>query len=777
MRDRPFLFLLSRCGVLLLGLLGLPALAVPAPLPVVQSRYLGTVPLAQLSAGALGSGTLLYYTTSPDRPKLVVQLDHPAGADATARVYDTSTLRGDFVPVTVDGQTVTLPTRLVPALTMRAIGGWWTRAGRPNYSLNFTVYGQAYAIWGEGYSPQSGPSGPSTRIEPGEPAVTVRVRPGPDGWPLWDERRLVPSLGSSGYLRYNYAERKCATPLKLDSGPVPLWPYVAIVGGYEQPSGQMRPPIVVDWVSGHITHVSELVTVRQQNCSYAFYSVAPILAGVRNQPDFESPFAFYDLSGQGQGKPNLILRTERFPARDRFSVGLDRRQRGVPLPKDFQTVRYSWRAAPGDQQWNYKIEVQGFHPYTSRTPLGDGSVTVDAPAYQAYPGWVLGHSWPVVTFAAAESKTRSSSEGIYTYGPRELGLPYLLGNTPQADPGAFSGIEDGFRGEYRYTTTGRPELYFSSLDRRVHLLDAEGGVWPLGPARRLQVDSLAGSRYINHWRLTDGGRRVRELARIGNAVLLLEAGQLSVAQTTAPESLWTGQPPSDPASWKRFTAMTGSAITQPAPDLQAWFGSQGARRFSLSGVQVGELIPLPGGVQFDLQVSSGSRAQGLLRVPALEQRGPGAYTVQYTSAGWSVRPQAPARVQGEATAGGAVLHSPVWLTVRLRNTGTQARTGPADLLVSGTSVKRWDSLEVLGLSEQTLRLAWTPDRSGPVSFVLRQGGLDTALGQATVDQPTQRLSGLWALFSGAASSALLIGLLGGLLLLALLAGWQVWRQL
>ena len=61
--------------------------------------------------------------------------------------------------------------------------------------------------------------------------------------------------------------------------------------------------------------------------------------------------------------------------------------------------------------------------------------------------------------------------------------------------------------------------------------------------------------------------------------------------------------------------------------------------------------------------------------------------------------------------------------------------------------------------------------------MLRQGGLDTALGQATVDQPTQRLSGLWALFSGAAPNALLIGLLGGFLLLALLAGWQVWRQL
>ena len=61
-----------------------------------------------------------------------------------------------------------------------------------------------------------------------------------------------PSRGK-GYDRTNYVERMCDTPLKHDFGVSPEWPFVAASGGFEQPVGTLRPPIVVDWAKGKIT--------------------------------------------------------------------------------------------------------------------------------------------------------------------------------------------------------------------------------------------------------------------------------------------------------------------------------------------------------------------------------------------------------------------------------------------------------------------------------------------------------------------------------------------
>ncbi len=765
-----------RTGLLTL-LLSVAGTGQAAVNPQVHSQYRGETPLAQLSAGASGSGTLLYYTGDPSRPQLVVQLNHQAGStDAVAQVYDASTLRTPYIPVQLTTTGVTLPGRLKPTVTLQGHGGWWTSQERPNYNLDIRVFGQAYAMWGESYDPVGGPGGPAAHIQPGDPAVSIRVRPGPSGWPRWDERRLLPGFGNSGYIRYNYAERKCDGPLQQDPGLTPLWPYVAATGGYEQPSGQLRAPLVVDWTKARITHVSELVTVRQQNCSYAIYSVAPVQDGPVNRTDFESPFAFYDLSGAGQGRPNLVLRTERYFPQDRFSTGLDARQAGVPVPRDFQTVRYSWRTAPGDGQWNYKIEVQGSEPYTGTTPLGDGRVRVDAPPYETYPTWVTQRPWPVVTFAAAENTTRRSSEGIYTYSPRELGVPYLLGNALANDPRAFSAIETGFRGEYRFNTRAAPQLYLSSLDGRIHLLGAEGGVWPLGPDRQITVDALGGSRYINHWRLQQGRVRVRELARIGQSLLLLSDHQLAITETTVPEASWTGAPPTTPQNWRAFRTLTGSDVIQPKPDLQAWFGKQPGRTRQYTGVTVGEAHPVPDGLQFDLNVQAIEKRQGTLAIPALDRLAPGRYTIQVTRQGLTVQPQVPARLEGSASAASLTLNTPAWVNVTLRNVGTQVWTGPADLRIGRSAVHHWDTLSLPGRSQQTLRLAWTPLRPGAQPIVLSGIGTELQLGTVEIAPPPARLNDVWQLYRGAAPAEWTVAMLGALTLAGILAGLMIWRR-
>ena len=201
-------------------------------------------------------------------------------------------------------------------------------------------------------------------MQAGEPAVAIQVRDlRAEGVPLWDLRSLIPDFPGRGYYRTNYVERRCATPLVLQPGVSPAWPFVAAAGSFEQERGKLLPPIVVDWQRARITYFSELVTARRQNCSYTSYSIEPLKLGTVNQANFETPFGFYDLSGQGQGVPNLIVRAQRFAANDPWSSTMDNDvQHGRPVPREFATFRYSWRDDVGDQRWDYKVELLGSHP-------------------------------------------------------------------------------------------------------------------------------------------------------------------------------------------------------------------------------------------------------------------------------------------------------------------------------------------------------------------------------------------------------------------------------
>jgi len=404
---------LRKLGLLvLLGtLLGSCALAqTPARTPVeVQFVSVSGVSLPALSSGEPGEGFLLYYLLNrgPERPSLVVHLTTRA-ADKVARaeVYQAPP-ELTYVPLTGRGRNLRVATG--PILSLEARGGWWVREGRVNYNLDVQVDGPVYAMWGGGYTPEEGFTRWTARVAPGEPAVRIRVRdPNEDGVPDWDWRSLLPKFIGNGYLRTNYPERKCESPLQQHRGLSPLWPFVAAKGHFEQPVGHLYPPIVMNWQQGKIVYFSEIVTARNQNCSYTIYSQFPLKPGRLNRLNFEHPFAFYDLSGEGQGHPNLILRTERFPAGDPYFV------KNRLNPRDLMAVRYSWRHGVGDWRWDYKVEVLGFHPYEEETPIAGGEITVDAPSYEAFPAWVTERRWPVTTLFTSRTPTTARAKASTT---------------------------------------------------------------------------------------------------------------------------------------------------------------------------------------------------------------------------------------------------------------------------------------------------------------------------------------------------------------------------
>jgi len=76
------------------------------------------------------------------------------------------------------------------------------------------------------------------------------------------------------------------------------WAYLGMVSyGYDtsSPASTGQPPIQIDWTSGQILFVGEFVSSRANENQWFTYSYYPLKAGETNQPNFESPFAWYDL--------------------------------------------------------------------------------------------------------------------------------------------------------------------------------------------------------------------------------------------------------------------------------------------------------------------------------------------------------------------------------------------------------------------------------------------------------------------------------------------------
>ncbi|MBW7959598.1 MAG: hypothetical protein H3C69_08570, partial [Candidatus Promineofilum sp.] len=437
--------------------------------PIVASYSLPSVTVDDVMRGEPGEVYFVYYLPAegPERPALVARITKKADrTDSVAEVYDTSP-DAAYVPIEFMDGYPSLPSNLTPTIILTAIDGWWVRDGIVNYNLDITVYGRVYAMWGADNTLWT------QLLQPTDPNAHIMVRDTDrDGIPDWDWRTMLPEFPNRGDLRTSYAERKCDTPLSVELGVSSQWPFVAYEGGSEQPpTNTFRPPIVVNWATGQIRFFSELVTVRNQNCSYSLYSIKRILLGQLNSPNFETPFAFYDLSNEGIGHPNLLLRTVRTTRNDRSMF--------VTGNPETQGIRYSWRNAIGDWEWDYKVDVLGQHQFDYETSIASNTILIDAPPYEAYPGWVIERQWPASSFVAMEQTRYKSSEGIYEWPMLGLLEEYYYGWKSEPSLHEFEDIRTGLRGEYRIRSTHSLETYFSPIDNRLHLKWAEHGIWRL----------------------------------------------------------------------------------------------------------------------------------------------------------------------------------------------------------------------------------------------------------------------------------------------------------
>ena len=604
----------------------------------------------EVIAGAVGTAHLVYYLPNKglERPSIVVRLSREsADGDAFAEVFETPVTRS-HIPLEFRNGFPILPADLQPVLTFRALDGWWERDGIVNYNLDIIVYGSVKSMWATG-----GDRSWQGLLERNEPNARIIVRDtDADGLPDWDWRTMLPEFPSRSDYRTTYAERKCESPLGIDHGLLPTWPFVAEDLGYsyEQDIGTFRPPIIVDWEAGTIKTFSEIVTLRNQNCSYGMHSIERVVPGVLNSPNFETPFAFYDLSGEGVGYPNLLLRTQRDREND-AALYLDQNPETL-------SVRYSWRNRVGDGQWDYKIDVIGHHPYDNVTPIAGGMALIDAPAYEDFPEWVVNREWPATSFVAVEDEYFKSNEGIYEWSMRNLFRDYYYGwdSEPYLTP--FEDIRPGFRGEYRLEENRSPALYFSPIDNRLHLKWAEAGLQRLNSDQVVRFQNLDGDATIDVWsrevfpiQEEDAEVQPDHIAPAAVETLYALDGYLlhsknetvTVLETAYNPALFETLPPVDSPTWRRHRDQMAAFEEErrDASDLRKWLDAFPGREGAVSGATLTNLRITDQGFRFELNLHQDFEIveEDFLGLSGLD---PGSYLVTYSEASFDITEQAPA---------------------------------------------------------------------------------------------------------------------------------------
>ncbi len=642
---------------------------------------------------------------------LLVDFHDGPGGGRTADLYDDGDGDGRVSFAFVAGIPKALEHGGRPTVSVTSLDGAWSTGGRPSFNLDIRVDGSVRAsFWSEGFL--------DVLRNDGSPDFEIHVRDADhDGRPDLEWRQFEPPLPEDPALS-TYVRTEITSNPEDDEVPITgslFWPYLAaslpedFAAHYEKSFGVSAPPIDVDWSTGRIVQIGEFVASVGNPGSSAIQSITRIPEGATTAPDFVSPFAFYDLAGVGDGRPDLSVRVQTTLPEEVLA----------PLRNEHQinTIEYSW-GRRHDNSWTYALSLVGHQAVNDTIAFPEFSVrAVPAPEL---PGWVVGQQWDAATFVEV-AQPFSAAEGISQYsvssGDDVLARRYLTGIDASPPVGLFLRIAAGYRGEYAFDLRGRaPRLFLSPVDLRLHLVGAQGGVWNVGAGEEIRYASIAGDG-IDDWTLLRDGAFVAELSVVdGQAILATGTGVFVGRVGDFPAE--TGiVPPHDRQSWSDLGALLDSNPAPFAPDdLVAMFDRLA------TGVQ-----QLPHAAATDLRATAdGFRFLLNLRDPAPKAPwaaglAPGPYLVRYGSAAGfvaeSVTPAAPAAGPVAVLGDPARAKEPTELWAGVENPGDTDATAVRVTFLAG---KARADMQPIGTTlvdapsdkTATARLLWTPPSGG-----------------------------------------------------------------
>lgn len=409
-----------------------------------------------------------------------------------------------------------------------------------------------------------------------------------------------------------------------------------------------RPPVVtVDWGQARIDRVGILGYPTEQG--YHINSRALWEKGRSNYANFENPMAYYDLAEDADGRPELMVRLEVFAEGDLSFSTEAWFLGGFPWP--IVQVDYPWDQ-DNDGRWDYQVSLAGFHPVTTVVQFPDFSV--QTVPYETLPEWVLEREWEIATFVAAERGAYWSSEGMTEWEvnrgfrdgqlvePSGLRNLYMTGLVDEPPLENYSEIRRGMRGEYAVNGVGRPTLYWSPVDHRLHLFGAQGGLWNVDGVALVRYADRDGDGYLDEWQYSVGDRSVRQLNILYGYLLYGGEGEVIIRRADVPRPSFTAAPPHNHAAWNQLGERIEAHRRPLAPeDLKGMLSQFEGPETRITGAHMRDLRVTRRGFRFVLETTSTERraSDGAGLEGPLS---PGLYRVAWQDGHWDVRPLTPA---------------------------------------------------------------------------------------------------------------------------------------
>ncbi len=738
----------------------------------------------------------VFFPGATGSAKIVIDF-HPSERGLVAELYDDRQGNGSVDYVLRKGVPV-VRGAVYPTVKFIARDGWWQRGGLTNFNLDIEVNGDVLGSFG---AERVMDRFRKNKQKGNLPHFFIRVGDrNHGGRPDSETIQVAPRLPISGAFIRTQAFVNADDSEYPITGSI-LWPYLGSLdlGGSRTikdyfelkaspPCSVVKdyrvspPPIQVAWKEGRVLCLGEFVASRFNEHNWFVYSIER--QGMAESPPANwETFGFYDLADNHDGIPELIIRVLNWNADDPHADVRSKHPQNV--------VRYSWdqhsetdRVKQGVRS-SYKVDLAGSYPITTTVDFPD--MRMRAIPRADLPYWVTERAWGIAAFVAVEGEPYSSSEGIYEWDADRPELRYLAGLSDSDDPSqTYGDIPQGLRGEYHTLVEDRPWLYLSPVDRRLHLLHAQGGSWNLGAQGRLRYANLGGD-YLNQWRLEQSGEQTASLTFVADQLMLAGPSGLRIKKAAVPPALFSTLPPRNHEEWVRL----GSLLVQqqasfPGHDLQAMFDRFEGPVETLPGAQPRDFSLVEDGFRFVVRLPGGGAAD----VPWTVGLAPGSYLVRYRIGnGYSTEPLTPPALELsalEAIAENMAALEPIELSVTVLNSGAEdaralpitfsARHQRGPIMAVGSV-----PVDVAGGGSAKAGLRWTPPGRG--EWTIEAAALQHEVAAARLDlaiaaAPAANLPALFAAQSFSGSDRLVIGaLLGVAAALAGSLGLALWRGL
>jgi hypothetical protein len=684
-----------------------------------------------------------------------------------------------------------------PSLVATTNQNWLRADGSFNWNLTLQADGSAY---------QLGPDLPRhfrdlLKLD-GEPDTEMEFRDtNDDGVPeygLW--RVLAPSPARWGFSRtglfVNLGQRKPRLHQEYM-----FWPLLS--NAYTEfdpsPNAVRRrtfdynyfdfPPVIqVNWFNGRIERA--FIPGYPIEEGYHVNALKYFTKGEVNIADFENAMAYYDLAADSDGYPELHIRLL-------HQEEADQNRDNLPVPVN--EIRWSWvQQAQGGLVWDYKLGLAGRHALDQIVDFPDFSYRTIP--YRELPTWVMNRDWDYGTFVARESDLQRSAEGIYQWAPVETlefdALGYLSGRVVANLDKAFLEMPFGWRGEFAPEMHSKPYVYFSPIDRKLHLVGSERGIWNLDNFAEIHYRDQDRDSFLDEWRFLEGGVLSQELHHDPKSGYLIYAsdGEVLIKQASVSPSLFTTQPPQSNDEWLAFEKQLEEHQRKIVPgNFKAMLEQFSGPLTRIDSASIRDYRPTAEGFRFVLVLDEGFSATGEGPGDLLDGLTADSYLVTYEEGSFAVELLSPARpriregsIRSDTPTPLALHHLKV--SVTLENIGREDRLAlPVRAFArpkgsDSPQLLEQQVVDLLGSSESQLQFIWAPPRPGvwEVYFDVGEGLFATAPIELNVvtqaPPPSQWLIGETGDIPGVTPIVLLAVALAGvsapLLLLLLRSPWR-----